>query len=144
MVSTPQRSFSSFARPAPHLLAGSIALAGSALIAAGVPLPWLSLFAGLQPISALGTPNGALLFLGAAASGLLGTYLLLRDGRWARRALAVAGIASTGFTAYLVVGLVALYRDLSADPLMVAQLGPGLLLVAIGSIALVGTALIRD
>lgn len=70
--------------------------------------------------------------------------MLVRQSVWARRALAGIGTALTAFSAYLVVGLVGIYRDISADPLMVARPGPGLGLVVIGSVLVLTTALVRD
>jgi hypothetical protein len=121
-----------------------MALIGAALVAVGVTLPWLSLFAGLQPISALGTPNGTLLFIGAAVVGLLGLAVIALGSRLARRGLTVAGIVLTAFTAYLVVGLVSIYRDVSADPLVVAQVGPGLAVVGVGALLVLATSFIGD
>lgn len=131
-------------RPSARILAGAMALIGAALVAVGVTLPWLSLFAGLQPISALGTPNGTLLFIGAAVVGLLGLAVIALGSRLARRGLTVAGIVLTAFTAYLVVGLVSIYRDVSADPLVVAQVGPGLAVVGVGALLVLATSFIGD
>lgn len=132
------------ARPSPRQLAGTFAIGGGLLTAVGVTLPWLSLFAGLQPISALGTTNGTILLVAAAASALLGIALIVRPSAWSRRVLALTGVALTAFSAYLAVGLVGTYRDVSADPLMLAQPGPGLVLVVIGSVLVLSTALMRD
>ncbi len=131
-------------RPAARTIAGTMAIAGAALLAAGVVLPWFSLFAGLQPVNALGTVNGTLLFAGAVTATVLGGITVRRGGRWPRRMLVVAGIALTAFSGYLVVGLVTVYRQLSADPLLVAQLGPGLMLVGAGSLLILATALVAD
>ena len=131
-------------RPAARTVAGAMAILGAALIGAGVVLPWFSLFAGLQPVSALGTLNGSLLLAGAAGVGILGLITIMRGGRWPRRLLLVAGIVLTAFSGYLLVGLVTVYRQVSADPLVVAQLGPGLALVAAGSVLVLATALVGD
>lgn len=131
-------------RPNPARITAGMALTGAALIAAGVALPWFSLFAGLRPVSALGTTNGVLLLGASAAVALIGLLTIARDPRWARRALAGVGIGLTAFSAYLVVGMVSVYRDVSSDPLLVAQLGPGLVLVVIGSLAIVVTAFVRE
>lgn len=131
-------------RPAARTVAGAMAILGAALIGAGVVLPWFSLFAGLQPVSALGTLNGSLLLAGAAGVGILGLITIMRGGRWPRRLLLVAGIVLTAFSGYLLVGLVTVYRQVSADPLVVAQLGPGLALVAAGSVLALATAIVGD
>jgi hypothetical protein len=145
MIQTLDRSGSSrFSRPAPRTLAGGMALIGAAMLAIGVVLPWFSLFAGLQPISALGTPNGALLIVGAAGVAGLGLLALVGRTPWVRYVLTGLGILLTAFSAYLVVGLVSVYRQVSSDPLVVAQLGPGLGLILIGSLLVVATALVGD
>lgn len=119
-------------------------MAGAAFVSVGVVLPWMSFFAGLQPITAAGTLNGTLLLIGAAASGLLGAVVLARGSSLARRGLAMAGIGLTAFSAYLAVQLISTYREVSADPLLVAQPGPGLVLVVVGALMVLGTALLRD
>ena len=131
-------------RPSARILAGSTALVGAVLVAIGVTLPWLSFFAGLQPITALGTPNGTLLFVGAAAVAALGLVVIVRGNRWARRGLTLFGIVLTAFSAYLAVGLVTIYRDVSADPLVVAQLGPGLAVVGVGALLVLASAFVGD
>ena len=145
MINTMDRSSQRrLARPSTRATSGILALVGAVLVAVGVSLPWLSFFAGLQPITALGTPNGTLLFIGAAAAGTLAAVTLLRGGRWARRGLTILGIVLTAFSAYLVVGLVSIYRDVSADPLVVAQIGPGLVVVGVGALAVLATSFIGD
>ena len=119
-------------------------MAGAALVSVGVVLPWMSFFAGLQPITAAGTLNGTLLLIGAAATGLLGAAVLARGSSLARRGLAVAGIGLTAFGAYLAVQLIATYQEVSADPLLVAQPGPGLAVVVIGALLVLATAFVPD
>ncbi|MEO6294538.1 MAG: hypothetical protein ABIP01_00865 [Candidatus Limnocylindria bacterium] len=131
-------------RPSARTLSGSAALIGAMLVAAGVTLPWLSFFAGLQPVTAVGSPNGTLLFLGAAVVGVLGLLVIARGTRWARRGLTIAGIVLTGFSAYLVVGLITTYREVSVDPLVVAQLGPGLAVVGVGALLVLATSFVGD
>jgi hypothetical protein len=143
MIRTMDRS-SSITRPSPRTVSGGMALAGTALVSVGVVLPWLSFFAGLQPITAVGTLNGTFLFIGAAASGLLGVVVLARGSNWARRGLAMTGIGLSAFSAYLAVQFIATYREVSADPLLVAQPGPGLVLVVIGALLVLATAFIGD
>ncbi len=131
-------------RHSARILTGAMTLIGAALVAVGVTLPWLSFFAGLQPVTALGTPNGTLLVVGAAVTGLLGVVVLARGSLWARRGLTLAGIVLTAFTAYLVIGLVSIYREVSADPLVVAQIGPGLAVVGAGALLVLATSLMSD
>lgn len=145
MIHTMERSSSRrIARPSSRTLIAGMAILGATLVGVGVALPWLSFFAGLQPITAIGTLNGTLLFSGAAAAGLLGVVVLARGSLWARRGLAMVGIGLTAFSAYLAVQLIATYREVSADPLLVAQPGPGLVLVVIGALMILVTAFLRD
>ena len=143
MIHTMDRS-PSITRPSSRTMSVGMALTGSALVSVGIALPWLSFFAGLQPITAVGTLNGTLLFTGAAASGLLGVVVLARGSYWACRGLVMIGIGLTAFSAYLAVQLIATYREVSADPLLVAQFGPGLVIVVIGALLVLATAFIRD
>lgn len=131
-------------RPANRVIVGTMAIAGGAMVGIGVALPWFSLFAGLQPVTALGTPNGTLLLIGGALVMGLGVLALVRDSALARRALMLAGIALAAFGAYLAVGLVTVYRTVSADPLLVAQPGPGLAIVGLGALVILATALVGD
>lgn len=145
MIDTMNRSTSRrLSRPSSRILAGAMAIGGAAMVAIGVALPWLSFFAGLQPVTAFGTPNGMLLLAGAAITGVLGVLVMARGTRWVRHGLTIAGIVLTAFTAYLVVGLIAIYRDVSADPLVVAQLGPGLAVVGAGALLVLATSFIGD
>lgn len=138
--STPIRRF----RPAGRVIVGTMAILGGAMVAIGVALPWFSLFAGLQPVSALGTSNGTLLLFGALIAVGLGLLAIVRDSAFARRALVVAGVVLVAFGAYLVVGLVSVYRTVSADPMLVAQPGPGLAIVGAGAVLVLATALLAD
>lgn len=127
-----------------HLIAAALALTGAGLIAAGVAVPWFSLFAGLQPISALGSTNGTMLLVAAGTTAALGIAIAVADRPLWRRLLLGAGIGLVAFSAYLVVQLLSTFREVSADPLVVAQLGPGLALVVIGSLAITATSVIGD
>lgn len=139
-------------RPIPHrrsapsnrAVAGALALVSAAMLAAGAALPWLSFFAGLQPRSALGTTNGTVLLAAVAIGVLLGLATLRSPSSWPRRGLALLGIGLTAFSAYLVVGFVAVYRELSADPLLVVEVGPGLVLVVAGSLIALLAGILTD
>jgi hypothetical protein len=131
-------------RPTNRVVAGTMAIVAGTMVAAGVALPWFSLFAGLQPVSALGTLNGSLLLIGAALAGGVGVLVIVRDSVIARRALMAVAIALVAFSAYLLVGLVTVYRTVSADPMLVAQPGPGLAIVGIGGLLILATALVGE
>lgn len=121
-----------------------LAILGGGMVAVGVALPWFSMFAGLQPVSALGTENGTLLLVGAGLATGLGLLAIVRDSAFGRRALVLAGIALVAFGAYLVVGFASVYRTVSADPMLVAQPGPGLAVVILGALLILATAMVRD
>ena len=127
-----------------HLIAAALALTGAGLIAAGVAVPWFSLFAGLQPVSAMGSTNGTILLVAAAASASIGIAAAVADRPLWRRLLLAAGIGLVAFSAYLVVQLLSTFREVSADPLVVAQLGPGLGLVVIGALAITAASFLGD
>ena len=132
------------ARPAPRVIVGMLAILGGGLIAVGVALPWFSLFAGLQPVSALGTENGTLLLVGAGLAIGLGVLAIVRDSAFARRGLVLVGIGLVAFGAYIVVGFVSVYRTVSADPMLVAEPGSGLAIVILGALLILATAMVRD
>ena len=117
---------------------------GAVLVAIGVVVPWLTFFAGLQGLNALGTLNGTLLLLGAAGAAGLACAVAVRGGRRTRIALTAAGIGLTAFAAYLVVQTITIYREASADPLLLAALGPGVGLVAAGAVVILLASLIGD
>lgn len=131
-------------RPANRVIVGTMAIAGGVAVAVGVVLPWFSLFAGLQPVAALGTNNGTVLLIAAALSTGLGVLVLVRDSALGRYALMVTGLALVAFGAHLVIGLVTVYRTVSADPMLVAQPGPGLAVVCMGALLILATAVVRD
>lgn len=131
-------------RWAMRYIVGSAAIVGSVLIATGVWLPWLTFFAGLQGISGAGTTNGTLLLAMGIAAGATGILLMARPHRWVRRVLTGLGLGLVALVAYLAVQLIATYRAASADPLLVAQLGPGLGIAAAGAILVMATAFLGD
>lgn len=121
-----------------------LAILGGGMVAIGVALPWFSLFAGLQPVSAFGTENGTLLLVGAGLAIGLGLLAIVRDSAFARRALVVVSIGLVTLGAYLVVGFASVYRTVSADPMLVAEPGPGLAIVILGALLILATAMVRD
>jgi len=44
----------------------------------------------------------------------------------------------------VTLDLLVMYRQLSADPMMVAELGPGLIFVVVGSLLIFGTLFLSD
>ncbi|MEO8225970.1 MAG: hypothetical protein ABI637_00985 [Gemmatimonadota bacterium] len=125
-----------------HRKTAIITLAGAAMIGVGVMLPWLTLFAGLQAFTGTTGRNGQIVLAGAAAAALLALASFVRPVRALQLATITLGAALTGFSAWLLVGARALAHRDAGNPMMLARLGPGLLVVLAGSviIALAPTA----
>lgn len=124
-------------------LVASTAVVGGALIAIGAFLPWLSLFAGLDPLRGLIGLNGRLLAAGGVVCLVAGVRYWHRPALRLRRAVAALGWALTGFAIWLAIQLLITYRELRADPLLVPRLGPGLFLALVGSLLVAGTVVLR-
>ena len=124
-------------------LIGWAVLIGGMPIMVGAALPWLTFFAGLQAYSGLAGLNGRLLMGGGVLALLLGIWFLRRRSQSLRWAIGLYGFALLAFASWLMVGLLISYRQLSADPMMVAGLSPGLF-VAVAGALLVFAALFLD
>ncbi|HTE86745.1 MAG TPA: hypothetical protein VK821_18675 [Dehalococcoidia bacterium] len=120
----------------------AMTIAGALLVTAGAFLPWLSLFAGLQTVAGTSGLNGRLLVGGGAVSGLLGLWFLIRGGSATRWVIGLLGIALLGFCGWLLLQLLATYRELSTDPFMFARLSPGLFISTGGAATVAGTILL--
>ena len=123
--------------------AGMLGAAGGALVVAGTVLPWFTLFAGLQPYRGILGPYGKLLLGGGLVAAAAGAVLLVSGGLVLRRAVGVLGLAMAAFAAWLMVGLLDTYRTLQENPMLVAQLGPGLFVAALGAAVVAASALPR-
>jgi hypothetical protein len=120
------------------------AIAGGAIVILGTWLPWFSLYAGLQPYRGLNVLNGRLLAAGGVLTIFAGVWFLRRSGRRLRWGIGLFGFAMLAFASWSLVQLLTLYRELSTDPMMVAKLGPGLIVVLLGALVIFATMFLGD
>ncbi len=125
-------------RPIAAGLAGAI---GGTLIIVGTVLPWFSLYAGLHPLRGIMGLNGRLLLAGGAVAAIIGTVLLFRDLRPLRLLLGGLGIGLALFAGWILLGVPATYRTLQENPMLVAQIGPGLFVALLGTLVVGGALL---
>jgi len=123
-------------------LVAAAAAVGGALIAIGAFLPWLSLFAGLDPLRGVIGLNGRLLAAGGGVCLVAGVRYWLRPVPGLERGIAVLGWALTGYALWLIAQLFITYRELRTNPMLVPRLGLGLFLALAGSL-MVGTTTAR-
>lgn len=121
-----------------------LAMVGGAVIIVGTLLTWFSLFAGLQPYRGVDVLNGRLLLVGALLSLVASGSFLLRGRLWLRWGIGILGFVLLAFASWSLFQLLALYRHLSADPMMVARLGPGHFVVLAGALLIFATFFLSD
>lgn len=115
-------------------------MAGGVLVIAGALLPWLTLYAGLQPYTGMAGLYGRLVLAGGALAVAAGALMLRPRPLWMRWGSAILGAALTLFIAWLLVGLRETLQG-RMSPMLVAHAGPGLF-VAITGAGLVSAAAI--
>jgi hypothetical protein len=120
-----------------------LAMVGGLLISLGTLLPWFSLFAGLHSFPGVAGLNGRILLGAGVVTVLAGIIFLLKKPKLLQDGINVLGIALFSFSIWLVVGLIQTYQKLASDPFVVANLGPGLFIVLLGSVLLVSTVFFR-
>lgn len=123
------------------VLAGMAGAIGGSLIIVGTVLPWFSLYAGLHPLRGIMGLNGRLLLAGGAVAAMMGILLLFRDLRPVRLMLGGLGVGLALFAGWILLGVPATYRTLQENPMLVAQIGPGLFVALLGTL-IVGGALL--
>jgi hypothetical protein len=121
------------------MLIAWIAISGGLIVILGTWLSWFSLFAGLQPYRGVDVLNGRLLTGGGGLSILAGVWYLRRDSLRLRWVIGLLGFTLLAFASWSLFQLLIIYRQLSADPMMVAKLGPGLIVVVAGSLLIFAT-----
>ena len=123
-------------------------LSGGALIAAGSVQPWFSLFAGLQPYPGTVGVYGRILLgiglLSCALSALLWWrpphFSVARVARVAAVQGAI-GAVTLAFALWIAYGLQRKMVELEANPMLVAEHGPGVPLLLLGAMVLTASAL---
>jgi hypothetical protein len=119
--------------------AGLTSVAAGGVILAGAFMPWVEAFAGLVQVSGVQGSNGRILAAAGAAIVAAGLYQLARGGQLARWLTGLAGFGAVGFSGYLLIQLARSMRVLGGDSMVVARGGPGLWVVAAGSVAAFAT-----
>jgi hypothetical protein len=119
--------------------AGLTSVAAGAVILLGAFLPWVEAFAGLVQVPGVRGSNGQILAAAGAAIACAGLYQLARPAERARWFTGLAGFAAVGFSGYLLIQLARSMRVLGGDSMVIARPGPGLWVVATGSLAAFST-----
>ncbi|HEU5237611.1 MAG TPA: hypothetical protein VFU37_10745 [Pyrinomonadaceae bacterium] len=119
-------------------------IAGGLIVILGAWLSWFSLFAGLQPYRGVDVLNGRLLAGGGVVSILAGVRFLRHGGIRLRWGIGLLGFALLAFASWSLFQLLILYRQLSADQMMVARLGSGLIFIIVGSLLIFATFFLND
>jgi hypothetical protein len=122
----------------------SVAIGGGAIVILGARLCWFSLFAGLQPYRGVDVLNGRLLAVGGGLSILAGVWFSLRGDLRLRWGIGLLGFVLLAFASWSLAQLRVIYRQLAADPFVVARLGPGLIVVTAGALLIFATLFLRD
>ena len=120
------------------------AIGGGVVVIVGAWLSWFSLFAGLQPYRGVDVLHGRLLAAGGGLSVVAGVWFSLRGGLRLRWGIGLLGFVLLAFASWSVVQLRVIYRQLSADPFVVARLGPGLIVVGAGALLVFATLFLGD
>ena len=130
------QSFNALTLPAP------LSLTGSGLVAAGTMLPWFSFFAGLHPVRGIAGINGQLLLAAGLVLVLASGASLLLQKPALRRGIGWAGVVLSGVLGVLLIRMFEAKEQLSANPMMVARLGPGLFVSLAGAVLVAATLLL--
>jgi len=119
-------------------IAGAAILGGTTIVV-GAFLSWFSIFAGLQSYRGVDVLNGRLLAAGGALTVLAGFWFRRRNSVRLRWAIGLLGFALLAFASWSSVQLMILYRQLSADPMMLPRPGTGLIVIEVGALIIFGT-----
>lgn len=111
--------------------AAPVAMLGGALLVAGALLPWMTFYAGLQPIAGTRGGYGKAMLLAGIVAGIVGVVRARNDARWTRVLLAVIGSGAVAGGALLLWRAWSLAHSQGAL-MLVPRVGPGLLVVMAG------------
>jgi len=120
------------------------AIFGGAIVVAGAFLSWFSLFAGLKPYRGVDFWTGRLLAGCGALSMLAGVWFLWQHRRSLRWGIGLLGFAILVFASWSLIQLLILFRELTADPMMVVKLGPGLIVAVFGALLIFATLFLGE
>jgi hypothetical protein len=112
---------------------GFIAAGGGVIVAVGTMLPWMSLFAGLQPYRGIAGLYGRVMFAGGVLAVVGGVAILVRPDPRVRFAIGGLGVILALFAAWVLWGLRSTTHTLERHPLLLARQGPGLFVVLAGA-----------
>jgi len=110
------------------------AVAAGATITVGAFLPWVEAFAGLIQIPGIRGGNGRLLAATGIVIAVAGLYHIIRGAAPARWLIGIGGFGSLAFAGYLLMRLSGSLRSLGGDSMVIARGGPGLWVIAAGSL----------
>jgi hypothetical protein len=114
---------------------GLTAVVAGATIVAGAFLPWVEAFAGLLQIPGVRGGNGRILAAGGILIAVAGLAHAIRGWSPARWLIGIIGFGSLAFSGYLLMRLSGSLRSLGGDSMVIARGGPGLWVIAAGSLA---------
>ncbi len=122
--------------------AALLAVAGGALIVAGTLLPWFTLFAGLHRFPGTTGLYGRLLLAGGLVVLAGGIRLFFVGGRTLSWSVGGIGLVLLAFAGWLTRGLFEVFQQMTANPMLVARLGPGLFVSTAGAALATATLLV--
>ena len=114
---------------------GLTAVAAGAAIVTGAFLPWVAAFAGLLQIPGVRGGNGRILAAGGILIAVAGLAHAMRGWSPARWMIGIIGFGALAFSGYLLMRLSGSLRSLGGDSMVIARGGPGLWVIAAGSLA---------
>jgi hypothetical protein len=109
----------------------STATAGGAALVAGALLPWITFYAGLQPVAGTRGAYGRALLIAGLVACIVGAVRARIDARWARLLLALIG-GSAVVAGALLFGRAWQLTHSQGALMLVPRMGPGLVVVMAG------------